>query len=155
MADYEVRPVKVSARIAVSPAVLFAFVSDTRNDPVWCPNVESVEMLDGEGVEVGSRFRFHQHLDRPGGNRIEFDGEVEVVELTSSSVKWLVSDRFQDREIVLTITPDGDGSRVSQVTTARFKKPPGLARWVYPLMARRTFKAQFDQLEKVLVDDTT
>lgn len=146
---------KVSARIAVSPAVLFAFVSDTRNDPVWCPNVESVEILDGDGVEVGSRFRFHQHLDRPGGNRIEFDAEVEVVELTSSSVKWLVSDRFQDREIVLTIIPDGEGSQVSQVTKARFKKPPGLARWVYPLMARRTFKAQFGQLGQVLVEDTT
>ncbi|MGA7098210.1 MAG: SRPBCC family protein [Acidimicrobiia bacterium] len=154
MADHEVSPVKVSARIAVPPAVLFAFVSDTRNDPLWCPNVESVEMLEGDGVEVGSRFRFHQHLDRPGGKRIEFDAEVEVIELTASYVKWSISDRFQDREIVLTVIPDGDGSRISQVTKARFKRPPGLARWVYPLIARRTFRAQFAQLERVLVDDS-
>jgi Polyketide cyclase / dehydrase and lipid transport len=153
VAEHEVSPVRVSARIAVPPDVLFAFVSDTRNDPLWCPNVEWVEMLEGDGVEVGSRFRFHQHLDRPGGKRIEFDAEVEVIELTASSVKWSISDRFQDREIVLTVTPDGDGSRISQVTKARFKRPPGLARWVYPLIARRTFRAQFTELERVLVHD--
>ena len=146
------RPVRVSAFVPLPPEDLFPFVSDTRNDPLWCPNVESVEMVEGDGVEVGARFRFHQHLDRPGGNRLEFDGDVEVTALTEYSIKWRVSDRFQERDIALSVAPQGSGSRVSQETSARFKKKPGLARWVYPLMARRTFAAQFEQLRDYLSD---
>lgn len=146
MASHPVAPVEVSVFIPSPPDVVFAFVADTRNDPRWCPNVETVEMIEGDGVAVGTRFRFHQHLDRPGGGRIQFDGDVEVVELGERSIGWSVTDRFQGRVIDLRVEPEGSGSRVTQRTTASFHRPPGLARWVYPVLARRTFKDQFRRL---------
>lgn len=146
MASRPVRPIRVSAHIPAPPDIVFAFVSDTRNDPYWCPNVERVELVEGQGVAVGTRFRFHQHLDRPGSDRIHFDAEVEIVDLGDNSIQWLVSDKFQTREIDLTVEPDGDGSIVTQVTRAAFLRPPGLARWVYPRLARRTFGEQFQHL---------
>jgi hypothetical protein len=125
---------------------VFAFVSDTRNDPLWCDNVETVELVAGEGIEVGTRFRFHQHLDRPGGQRMQFDVDVEVIELGEHSITWLATDRFQEREISLDVQPEGQGSRITQVTRAAFRRPPGLARWVYPRLARRVFTRQFRAL---------
>jgi len=146
VASYPVRSVKVSARIPVAPDRLFAFVSDTRNDPLWCPNVEKVDLVEGGGVEAGARFRFHQHLDRPRSDRIEFDADVEIVDVGARAITWHVTDKFQDRNIQLVVEPDGSGSRITQVTEAAFQRRPGLARWAYPLLARRTFKGQFEQL---------
>ncbi len=146
VATYPVRPVTASARIPAHPDLLFAFISDTRNDPLWCANVETVDLVDGSGVEVGARFRFHQHLDRPRSDRIEFDVEVEVVEIGDHSITWNATDKFQERLIKLIVEPDGANSKITQVTTASFKRSPGLVRWAYPLLARRTFKDQFEQL---------
>jgi len=139
-------PVRVSAFVPAPPPVVFHYVSDTRNDPEWCPNVETVEMVEGDGIAVGTRFRFHQHLDRPGGQRLQFDAELDVVAIEDLSITWQATDRFQSRRIELTVAPGGQGSRVTQVTTATFLRPPGLARWLYPGLARRTFRQQFSNL---------
>ena len=146
MTSHPVRPVSVSTHVPAPPDQVFAFVSDTRNDPYWCPNVERVELVEGEGVAVGTRFRFHQHLDRPGSDRIHFDADAEIIELGDSSITWLTTDKFQIREITLIVEPDGIGSKVTQVTKAAFHRPPGLARWVYPRLARRIFGEQFQNL---------
>jgi hypothetical protein len=146
MANHPVRPVKVSARIPVQPNQLFAFISDTRNDPLWCPNVETVDLIDGAGVELGARFRFHQHLDRRQAERIEFDVDLEIVDIADHSITWKSTDKFQDRVIQLMVEPYGAGSRITQITTASFQRPPGVVRWVYPILARRTFKEQFGHL---------
>jgi len=146
MATRPVRPIEMAAHIAAPPGEVFAFVSDTRNDPLWCDNVETVELVAGEGIEVGTRFRFHQHLDRPGGQRMQFDVDVEVIELGEHAITWLATDRFQEREISLDVQPEGQGSRITQVTRAAFRRPPGLARWVYPRLARRVFTRQFRAL---------
>ncbi len=148
MAEYPVRTVEVSALVPAPPDEVFAFVADTRNDPLWCPNVETVELVGGEGIAVGTRFRFHQHLDRPGGERMQFDADVEIVGLGDNSITWRTTDKYQTREIHLVVEPDGNGSKVTQVTKAIFRRPPGLARIVYPHLARRTFAAQFESLAK-------
>jgi uncharacterized protein YndB with AHSA1/START domain len=140
------RPVRVSAMVQAPPEAVFEFVSDSRNDPEWCPNVETVELVEGEGVGVGTRYRFHQHLDRPGGGRLQFDADLVVVAMGHHSITWQVTDSFQTRSIELTVAPEGSGSRVTQTTTATFLRPPGLARWLYPSLARRTFRDQFANL---------
>jgi uncharacterized protein YndB with AHSA1/START domain len=146
MANHPIRPVEVTAHIGAPAETVFAFVSDTRNDPLWCDNVETVEMLAGEGIEVGARFRFHQHLDRPGGERMQVDVDLEIVGLDERVITWLATDRFQEREITLRVDPEGGGSRITRVTRASFRRPPGLARWVYPRLARRIFARQFRRL---------
>lgn len=143
---HRVRPVTVSTHVPADPATVFEFISDTRNDPVWCPNVTDVTQVNGVGVGVGSSFRFHQRVEAQG-RTLDSDVEVEIVELAERSIRWRVEDRFQVRDVLLTVKPDSDGSRVTQTTTAMFKRKPGwLTKWGYPVLARRTFKDQFGRL---------
>jgi hypothetical protein len=62
-----VRPVRVSAFVPAPPDQVLAYVSDTRNDPEWCPNVGPVTQVGGSGVEVGARFEFIQTVSTPRG----------------------------------------------------------------------------------------
>ena len=139
------RPVNVSAFIHAPPERVFAYVSDTRNDPEWCPNVGAVTQVAGDGVEVGARFQFRQTVSTRGRN-LESDVVAEVIELEDHSISWKVVDRFQERKVDLHVAPEGEGTRVRQTTLAAFHRPPGLARWVYPMMAKRTFEDQFARL---------
>ena len=146
MSSHPVRPVTVSLPIPAPPADVMAFISDTRNDPVWCPNVESATMTSAGPIGAGSTFQYTQHLDRPGGRRLTFDGDVEIVELTDRSIEWRVTDRFQLRTITCVVEPADGGSRVSQTTMASFHRSPGIAGRLYPLIARRTLRDQLRHL---------
>jgi len=143
--SYQVRPVTVSVFVPAQPDEVFAYVSDTRNDPEWCPNVTDVEQVAGNGVSVGSRFRFHQSVEMRG-RRLDSDVEVGVLSVGENGIAWEVEDRFQMRHVVLRVEPADGGSTVTQETTATFKRKPGLAKWLYPMLARRTFRDQFASL---------
>lgn len=108
--------------------------------------METVDLIEGSKVEVGTWFRFHQHLDRPGAERIQFDVDVEVIDMGERTITWEARDRFQTRTITLAVAPERCGSRITQVTRATFLRPPGMARWLYPLFARRIFTGQFRDL---------
>jgi uncharacterized protein YndB with AHSA1/START domain len=142
-----VRPVTLAATIAAPPAAVLAYVADTRKDPEWCPNVDSAELVSGDGTSPGSVFRYRQHLTT-GRRKVEFEGETTVVERTENSITWLVADRFQQRRITLQVEPHGDGTRITQVTQASFLRPPGIMRWLYPLGAKRILRKQFAHLAK-------
>lgn len=142
---YRVRPVTATATIPAEPEMVFAYISDTRNDPEWCPNVTDVRQVTGEGIELGAGFELRQAVETRG-RVLESDVEVEVVELGERHIRWRVEDRFQIRDVLLEVEPNGDGSKVIQTTAAAFKRKPGVARWVYPMLARRTFKEQFRRL---------
>jgi hypothetical protein len=144
-ATFRVRPVTVSTYVPADPDSVFSFISDTRNDPIWCPNVTEVTQINGVGVGVGSAFRFHQSV-QVQGRALESDVDVEIVELGERSIRWRVEDRFQIREVRVEVSPKDDGALVEQTTTALFKRKPGMAKWVYPMLARRTFKDQFRRL---------
>jgi hypothetical protein len=135
----------VSTYVPASPETVFEFISDTRNDPIWCPNVTEVIQVNGVGVGVGSAFRFHQSVEMRG-RALESDVDVEIVELGERSIRWRVEDRFQIRDVKVEVSPEDDGSLVEQTTTAIFKRKPGVAKWLYPILARRTFKDQFRRL---------
>lgn len=147
MAHYPVRPVRVTADIPAPADVVFAFVADTRNDPLWCANVDTVDLGAADEISVGTQLRFHQHLDVPRAGRIEFAVDVTVVAMEGCSITWHTVDRFQTRTITVTVEPAGDEhARIEQVTEAAFVKPPGVQKWLYPVLARRTLRRQFDAL---------
>lgn len=146
MSKHPVRPVTVSEHIPAPATDVLAFISDTRNDPQWCPNVDSAEMTSDGSIAVGSTFRYTQHLARPGTEPITFDGDVEVVALDDRSITWQVTDKFQERTITCVVEPDADGSEVTQTTRAVFHRSPGVGRWLYPFMARRTLRDQLRHL---------
>lgn len=143
--SYLVRPVTVSVFVSAPPDEVFTYVSDSRNDPDWCPNVGEVSQVAGNGVEVGARFQFVQTI-ATRGRELQSDVVAEIAELHDLAITWKVVDRFQEREIQLEVTAEGEGSRVRQTTAAAFRRPPGLARWVYPLLAKRTLRDQFERL---------
>lgn len=140
-----VRPVTVHAVIPGDTKAVMSYVADTRNDPEWCPNVETAELVSGDGMSAGSVFRYHQHLDT-GRGRVEFDGEVTVLERSESSIRWRVTDRFQERDITLSVEPHPKGTRIQQVTRASFLRSPGMVRFIYPFMAKRELTRQFRSL---------
>jgi hypothetical protein len=142
---YTVSPVMVATRVPAPPGQVFPYVADTRNDPEWCPNVTDVRLVEGDGVELGARFEFHQRVEAQG-RELTSDVTVAIIDLGERHIRWRVEDRFQVRDVLLRVEPDEDGSKVTQVTTAAFKRKPGLARWLYPMLARRTFKDQFRHL---------
>lgn len=142
---FPVGSVRVSTHVPAAPDEVFAYVADTRNDPEWCPNVTDARLVEGNGVEPGARFEFHQQVEALG-QELSSDVTVEIVELGERHIRWRVEDRFQIRDVVLEAEPDAGGSKVTQTTTAAFKRKPGLARWLYPILARRTFKEQFQHL---------
>lgn len=146
MSKHPLRPVTVSERIPASPRDVLAFIIDTRNDPEWCPNVDSAEMTSEGPITVGSTFRYTQHLDQPGRGRVTFDGDVEVLALDDRSITWKVMDRFQERRITCSVEPSAAGSLVTQTTEAAFRRSPGVTRWLYPIMARRILKDQLRHL---------
>ena len=147
--SYPVRPITVTADVPGDPEAVFSFVSDTRNDPLWCPNVSSVEQTSGDGVHQGAAFRFHQSVEARG-RILNSDVELEIVDLGERRIVWRVEDRFQIREIRLEVSPSHSGSRVTQTTTAAFKRRPGIAKWFYPMLARKTFRDQFARLAAFL-----
>jgi hypothetical protein len=59
-----------------NPDVVFAFVSDMRNEPRYYPDVESVEMLTTPPIGSGTQFRSHVRL--PNGQ--EAAGVEEIVD---------------------------------------------------------------------------
>lgn len=152
MSNFPVRPVTVSAEIPAPPPDVLAFISDTRNDPEWCPNVESAELTSDGPIGAGSTFRYTQHLDQPGRGRVTFDGDVEIVSLDDQSIRWRVTDKFQQRTITCTVEPFGHGSRVTQTTEASFHRSPGIAKYAYPMLARRTLRDQLRHLRAHFVD---
>ena len=143
---------RVTAEIPADPAELFGFVADTRNDGLWCGNVSDVELVEGDGSAVGTRYRFTQRIERPRGSPLVSEVETEVVGRGDNWIEWQVKDRFQERYIRLQVEPGPSGSRITQVTTASFHKSPGLARYAYPMLAKRTFREQFRGLASYLSD---
>lgn len=149
MDHYPVRPVRVRADIPASADAVFSFVADTRNDPLWCSNVDAVDLGEDEEISVGTRLRFHQHLEVPRSGRIEFAVDVTVAAMEGRSITWHTVDRFQTRTITLTVEPVGEQqSRIEQVTEAAFVRPPGVQKWLYPVLARRTLRRQFEALAR-------
>ena len=59
-----------------TPDVVFAFVSDFRNEPRYYPDVLSVEMMTAAPIGAGTRFRSRVRL--PGGQKVE--GVEEIVD---------------------------------------------------------------------------
>ena len=146
MSKHPVESVTVAEHIRAPAADVLAFISDTRNDPEWCPNVDSAEMTSNGPIAIGSTFRYTQHLGRSGAGRVSFHGDVEVVALDDRSITWRVTDKFQERKITCVVEPEADGSQVTQTTEAAFHRSPGAGRWLYPILARRTLKAQLRHL---------
>src|SRR3954447_21238741 len=117
-----------SIEIARRPEEVFAFVSDPRNDPLWCPKVKSVE-LAGD-AEVGADARYvviHRPIPFLPPRRMDY-----------SVVEWSAPERIVWREDdghdVITVEYLIEASETGTHFVQRDEAELGAPRVLHPLM---------------------
>lgn len=127
---------------------VFAFVSDARNDPLWCGYVKECEQLAGDGPEVGARYRA-MHDPRPG-KAVPLDMEIRQMNAPHRMV--LFEEDFAAKLLVSYHLEalDADRTRISQTTDLRLKGPWKLMLPVSYMGIRATLPKQFANLKALL-----
>lgn len=99
---------------------VFAFVSDPRNDPLWCPKVESVEAL-AEAEGPGSRFIVvHRPIPFRPSRRMDYtllDWDPPA------RIQWREDDGHDLIIVTYTLEPAADGTRFTQRDDAELSAP--------------------------------
>ncbi len=136
-----------SVEIRRSPEDVFAFVSDPRNDPRWCPKVLSCEQSTGDRLTPGARF---VALHRPTRMKLKARLEIEIVSLDpprSASLREEDEDGIFDVFYSLEGIPDG--TRFSQRSKIEWKiaKPLQL---LANRMVSRHLDGQMTSLKRLL-----
>lgn len=113
--------------IARSPADVFAFVADVRNDPQWHTDILEAQLTCGTSVANGTTFttRFKPFMGLSEGT-----GVVTAYEPPRRFVVQERMGKFEPKTILI-IEPDGSGS---QITRRVEMEPAGLLRLVAPFM---------------------
>lgn len=109
------------------PEVVFDFVADERN--LYDPQVQHAELLDGEPVGVGSRFRsVGTNFGRPVEMIVEITEHQRPERLaTTTRLSWM--------EIHSTLTFEAEGSGGTRMRWTSDLRPHGPLRTLAPLLA--------------------
>jgi hypothetical protein len=122
------------ADVATSPEATFDYVTDQDNVAAWNEHVESVEVVGGGPVRVGSRLRQH----RRRGQR-EFDLTFEVTEHDRPHRHVVEGTVFGvQTTMAFAIEPRPVGSRVTMAATVRGRGP---RRLLAPIVTREMRKS--------------
>lgn len=104
---------------------VFDFIADNENDPRWCPAVEEIEQIAGNGAGPGTRYRMRH---TPGGTR--FEAEVEIVACNPPhSLKWIMTDSGHTLHGTYELEALNGKTRLSQTSEITFEgwlRIPGL-----------------------------
>lgn len=130
---------------------VFAFISDTANDPSWCDTVESVHQVDGHGPGPQARYLV---VHAPIGKAIDYD--VRTTDYRPPNrIAWRCEDRVSVFHVTMDLQPvDGAGTRITQTSDMRFK---GIFRLLTPIAKHevgKTLRHQFAALKQLLETDS-
>lgn len=104
---------------------VFDFIADNENDPRWCPSVEEIRQIAGNGAGPGSRYRMRH---APGG--MKFEATVEIVESNRPhSLKWIMTDSGHTLHGTYELQEMNGKTRVTQTSQITFEgwvRIPGL-----------------------------
>ena len=104
--------------------IVYDFVLNGANSPLWRPSVTDVSLQPGKALGAGAVFK--QGLTGPGGRRI--DGDYQIVEAKpESSIRFQVIAGPARPEGRYTFEPDGKATKIS---FALDFKPKGLAKLI-------------------------
>ena len=135
--------VRVTRSIRAEPAAVFEALSDVRRLPEVFPVVAGVEVLEGDGHGVGTRFRETRRM----GKR-EMVTELEVVELVPNRRVRMVADSHGTVwDSVMSVTPTGTGCELDITMDCRAHAL--LPRLMNPLMKGLYRKGLVDHAEAV------
>lgn len=133
---------------------VFNFIADSENDPRWCPSVEEIEQIAGNGAGPGTRYRMHH---APGG--MNFDAIVEIFESNPPhSLKWIMTDSGHTLRGTYELEAvDGKThlTQTSEITLEGWLRIPGLI--MKRFIARDVKKElgkQFANLKRILETET-
>jgi uncharacterized protein YndB with AHSA1/START domain len=100
---------KTELLIRRDPQAVFAFASDLRNMPLYVPGIVSVEKIDDDPIQRGTRFR----VKVQGGN--EFSDTAELIEYEPPRRFAWTSEGDDDKPDVETVTvaPADGGTRLT------------------------------------------
>lgn len=118
--------IRRTVRTQASPEQVFAYLSDFTRTEEWDPGTVSTERVWGDG-SVGTRYR---NVSRFLGRRTEL--EYTVIDLDEGTMVRLCGENRSVTAIdTMTITPDGEGSRVEYTAEFDWK---GVAKVAAPLL---------------------
>ena len=107
---------------------VFAYVSDARNDPQWCPKVRSVALAGGTEAGPGARYDVvHQPIPLRPARQVE---HVCLDWEPPTRIEWRESDGADVFVVTYTLAPLGATTRLTQRTEARLSAP----RLLHPLL---------------------
>ena len=117
-----------SIEIARSPQEVFAFVSDPRNDPLWCPKVQSVEVVGDSVAGEGARYVVvHRPVPFLAPRRMDY----RVLDWSPPSrIVWREDDGHDVIRVEYLIEPSDLGTRFTQRDEAELGAP----RMLHPFM---------------------
>jgi carbon monoxide dehydrogenase subunit G len=141
--------VRVERTITIRRGIeeVWAFVADPVNDPRWCPKVDSVEQLEGEGPRAGARYLVaHRPVPLRG------PAELRVV-LEEFDPPRRLRMREEDEDGIFTVEYElaaiAEGTRIRQIDEIEWKIPRP-ARALGWLSVKRDLKRQFRSLKRLL-----
>ena len=108
--------------------VVFDFILDGANNPLWRPSVADIQRVPGTPSGVGAAFK--QGLEGPGGRRI--DGDYEIVESKPNElIKFQVTAGPARPTGTYKFEALGNSTRVTFIL---HYEPKGLARLMDPMI---------------------
>lgn len=136
-----------STHIAAPVDSVFAFVSDPRNDPVWCPKIRSVEQRSGSGSGPGARYLVvHRPIPVLATRSMEY---ALVSWDPPHCIEWHEDDGHDRITVTYTLESSEGGTRFTQSDDAELGAP----RFMHPLMRAgvgRDIAAQLKRLRRHL-----
>jgi uncharacterized membrane protein len=140
---------QISRSIVIERPVreVFDFVCDPRNDPRWCPKVDSVDLVNGEGPGPGSRYSV---VHRPVPLRPARTMDYECVGWTPPArIEWREDDGTDTLEVTYLVEEADGGSRLTQTSDGTLGAP----KLVQPLFRAgfgRDIDRQLKRLKRLL-----
>jgi uncharacterized protein YndB with AHSA1/START domain len=133
--------VREAIEIAAAPEVVWAIVADPRNDPRWCPKVESAH-------PAGERRWVVRHKPVPLRPAMELTVEHHVVEAPSRLTMHEEDETSVFAVEYLLERVDG-GTRFTQVSSFDWKKLPRPLQRVLAHGVRRDVRGQLRELKRL------
>lgn len=140
-----------SVEIGRPPEAVFDFVADARNDPAWCPRVETCVQTAGEGPAAGARYETRH---RPTKLAPTLTRTIDLIRLERPRlVVWRQEDRNGVFHITYRLDATPTGTRFTQSDEIEWNYPAIAA----PLLRRlpsRNIEQQLEVLKTVLESGT-
>jgi len=146
--------VRTSIVIQRETPTVFAFVTDSRNDPRYVPEVEAVEKITDGPIGLGTQFRSRMRLPKGVLEGVEEITEYQPPDQMASRIVTAMRPNLG----VLTFEAIPEGTRLkyrfdTEIAYGSALLNQGLMRWLIQMDLRSRRKAVWARLKKLMESD--